>query len=218
MRHFGKPATMPILQRVVAVCLGCISIFSRTAYCAPTPPSLSTLSLPNAGSSDLTLSLPHPINESTLCELGSSSSSNAHGGAVDRVKGTWRISETLSLAITICNWTPDPSTIQAVLLAAAATVGKKPATALLEENFVQKSNNRYNTLYFEIGPGDGEEKRLTWGVVGEVLGLEGLVKFFETTQQWHTMYFHVIHATEGYLGSGAVRRWWQLELPKGEGD
>ena len=214
----GKSETMPFLQRVVAVGFGCFSLFSRTALGAPAPPSLSILR--NAGSSSLTLSLPRPINESTLCGLGPSSSSrNNHGGPVDWVKGTWRISETLSLAITICNWTPDPSTIQAVLVAAAAAVGKKPATALLEENFVQRSNNRYNTLYFEIGPGAGEEKRLSWGVVGEVVGEEGLVKFFETTQQWHTMYFHVVHATEGYLGSGAVRRWWQLGLPEeGGGD
>ena len=205
---------MPFVQRVAAVYFGCISIFSRTALGATTPPSLSIL--PNAGSSDLILALPHGFNESTLCGSGPQSRSH-HGEAVGVDKGTWRISETLSLAIVICNWSPDPATIQAVLAAAALTVGKKPATALLEENFVQKSNNRYNTLYFEIGPGDVVEKRLTWGVVGEVLGEDGLAKFFETTRLWHTVYFGVMHATEGPLGNGAVRRWWQLELPGGNG-
>ena len=207
---------MLFLQRVVAVCLGYFLLFSRTALGAPAPPSLSIL--PNLGSSDLTLSLPSRLNESAVCGPGPSSSKNPQGEAVGWIKGTWRISETLSLAVTICNWSPDPATIQAVLHAAAATVGKKPASAHLEENFVQRSDNRYNTLYLEIGPGAVGGKRLTWGTVGEVVGEEGLVKFFETTQQWHTLYFIVVHAVQGPLGTGAVRRWWQLELPEKQGN
>lgn len=202
---------MAFLHRVVAVCFSYLAIFSRTAFCAPTSPSLSIL--PNGGSSDLTLTPFSPINGSTLCGPDSLSSTGPHGAAVDWVKGTWRISDTLSLAIIICNWAPDPATISAVLFAAAITVGKKPATALLEQKFTQKSDNKYNTLYFEIGPGHVAEKGLTWGVVGEVLGENGLGKFFETTGQWHTIYFGVVHATQGQLGEGAVRRWWQLELP-----
>lgn len=203
---------MPFLHRIVAVCLGCYSLFSLTAKCAPAPPALSIL--PNTGNSDLTLSLPRPINGSTPCGPGSSPLSNLPGTAVTWDKGTWRISATLSLAIVICNWSPSPATIYAVLTAAAVTAGKKPATAILDENFVQKSNNKYNTLYFEIGPDDAvEENELTWGVVGEVLGEHGLLKFFQTTGQWHTVYFDVNHAVDGPLGTGAVRRWWQVESP-----
>ena len=201
---------MPFLVRAIAVCFGCLSLSSRTAWSAPASPALSIL--PNAGSSEPILGLHGPVNESTLCGLGSSSSS--HRGALGWDKQTWRISETLSLALTICNWEPDPATIQAVLAAAAVTVGKKPATTLLEKKFTQRSDNKYNTLYFEISPGF-IYRRLSWGVVGEVLGENGLPRFFETTQQWHTVYFDVMHATEGQLGNGAVRRWWQLRLPEG---
>lgn len=201
---------MPFLQHVIAIYFGSLSIFSRTAWSAPALPALSIL--PNAGSSDLTLGLGSPVNESTLCGLGSSSSS--HHGALGWDKQTWRISESLSLALTICNWEPDPATIQAVLAAAAVTAGKKPATTLLEKKFTQRSDNKYNTLYFEISPGF-IYRRLSWGVVGEVLGENGLPRFFETTQQWHTVYFDVMHAREGQLGDGAVRRWWQLGLPQG---
>ena len=140
---------MPFLQRAIAVCFGCLSLSARTAWSAPASPALSILS--NAGSSEPILGLHSPVNESTLCGLGSSSSS--HHGALGWDKETWRISETLSLALTICNWEPDPATIQAVLAAAALTVGKKPATTLLEKKFTQRSSNKYNTLYFEISPG-----------------------------------------------------------------
>ena len=202
---------MPFLRRVVAVCFGCLAVFSRTTSGAPASPALSIL--PNAGSGgDLTLGLPQQVNGSTLCDIGSLRGN--HNGAVSWEKGTWRISDTLKLAIVICNWTPDPTTIQAVLAAAAVTAGKKPALAVLLDKFVQRSNNRYNTLYFEIGPED-EKRLLTWGVVGEVLGENGLGRFFETTGQWHTVYFEVVDAVKGPLGNGAVRRWWQVELPGG---
>ena len=204
---------MAFLRLTIAVYLGYFCLFLRTAICAPAPPTLSIL--PNAGSSDLTLAPSIPINGSRPCGPDSSSSTTPPGAAVDWDTGTWRISETLLLAITICNWAPDPATIAAVLSAAATTVGKKPSTALLGKKFTQRSDNKYNTLYFEIGPGYVEPKRLTWGVVGEVLGENGLGKFFETTQQWHTIYFGVVDATQGQLGEGAVRRWWQLESPGG---
>ena len=202
---------MTFLRRTIAVYLGCFSPFLHTAICAPASPALWIL--PNAGSSDFTLTPSSPINGSTLCGPDSLLSTTPHGPAVDWVRGTWRISDTLFLAITICNWAPDPATIVAVLSAAALTVGKKPATALLEKKFTQRSDNKYNTLYFEIGPGYVEQKRLTWGVVGEILGENGLGKFFETTRQWHTIYFGVVDVREGQLGEGAVRRWWQLESP-----
>ena len=152
---------MPFLQRGIVFCFGCLSLFSRTAWSAPASPALSIL--PNAGSGDPTLGLHSPVNGSTLCGLGSSSSSRH--GALGWDKQTWRISETLSLALTICNWEPDPATIQAVLAAAAVTAGKKPTTTLLEKKFTQRSNNKYNTLYFEISAGF-IYRRLCWGGLG----------------------------------------------------
>lgn len=122
---------------------------------------------------------------------------------------TWTISDTLHLAVTICNWEPDPVTILAVLAAAESAIGKKSATALLEKRFVQKSSNKYNTLLLEIGP-HSWERSITWGDVGEVLGKNGLVKFYEETGQWHTIYFDIVDKERGPLGRGAVRRWWQL--------
>ena len=197
---------MHFLQRV-AVCLCCLFLFLRTTLCGPTQPASSGLL---TASSSLIISLPSPVNESAFCVIGSSSKNSQ--GSVKWDKTTWTISDTLSLALTICNWEPDPKKIQAVLEAAAQAVGKKPATTLLEKKFTQKSNNKYNTLLFEITPGY-VDKRLTWGDVGEVLGDNGLTTFFETTQQWHTVYFDVMHVTKGQLGNGAVRRWWQLEPP-----
>lgn len=126
---------------------------------------------------------------------------------------SWTLTPTLSLALTICNWEPAPATIRAVLAAAAQTAGKRPADALVEKKWVVRSDNKYNTLYFEIGPqqgAGGQRKLLTWGDVGAVLGeRRGLVRFFEETGNWHTVYFAVVDKGRGVLGEGAVRRWWQ---------
>ncbi len=194
---------MHFLQRV-AVCLGCFFTILHTSTSAPTQPASSNLL--NTGN-DLSINLPQPFNNSLLAGHGSSSSNPWRDVGIDHM--TWTISDTLSLAVTICNWQPDPATILAVLAAADSTVGKKPATGLLAQKFTLKSDNKYNTLLFEIGPGY-VEKRLTWSDVEEVLGENGLSKFYETTGQWHTVYFDVVHTTRGFLGQGAVRRWWQL--------
>ncbi|KAL8718686.1 MAG: hypothetical protein Q9225_004205 [Loekoesia sp. 1 TL-2023] len=145
--------------------------------------SFSNLS--SAGS-DLTINLPQPFNACILGGLSSSFTNYSAEVGVDKM--TWSISNTVFLALTICNWEPDPKTIQAVLATADTAVGKKPAAGLLEQKFTQKSDNKYNTLLFEITPGY-IYKRLTWGDVAEVLGPNGLPKFYETTQQWHTVYF-----------------------------
>ncbi len=194
---------MHFLQRV-AVWLGCFFTIWHTAICAPTqsPPS----HLPNTGN-DLSLNLPQPFNKSLLSGHGSSSTNPWRDVGIDHM--TWTISATLSLAVTICNWNPDPVTILAVLAAAESTAGKKPATGLLSQTFVQKSTNKYNTLLFEIEP-HNFEKILTWGDVAEVLGENGLAKFYEETGQWHTVYFDIVHKERASLGRGAVRRWWQL--------
>ena len=213
----ANPKTMAFPHRAVAVWLGCFLLFSPTAFGAPASPALSIV--PNVGSSDFTLTPSSLTNGSTLCGLDSPSlSTSPHGEAVDWIKGTWRISNTLFLAMTICSWTPDPATIVDVLEAAATIAGKKPATALLEEKFVQTSKNKYNKLYFEIGPGETEGSYLTWGEVAQVVGVNGLRKYYETTGHWNTIYFDVMHTKEGMLGEGAVRRWWQPGVTQGRGE
>ena len=198
------------LRQQVSACLGCFFIFRHAAFCAPTQRTVSRAL--NAGNG-LNIINPASLFSDAICgEAASSSTSDAVKVGIDRM--TWQISETLSLALVICNWEPDPNTIQAVLRAAEMAVGKKPAAERLDRKFTQKSNNRYNTLLFEISS-DYTDKRLTWGDVGEVLGENGLLTFYVTPQLWHTVYFDVVHTTRGELGHGAVRRWWQLEPPNG---
>ena len=175
--------------------------------CAPTKSASSKLL--NVGT-DLTMSLPLPSDYSDLGNLGLSSKNVSTDLGWEKM--TWKINDNLSLALTVCNWQLSPETILAVLAAAEVAVGKKPGAGLLDKKFTQRSDNKYNTLHFEIRP-DYTNKRLTWGDVGEVLGENGLSKFYTTTNAWHTAYFDVVHTTKGELGSGAVRRWWQLNPP-----
>ena len=187
-----------------AVCLSGFFIFWRTAFSAPAQPAISNQL--NAGSSSLIINPSKPLNDSILSGLNSSSVNDLHM--------TWDISDTLFLAVSICHWKPDPATILKVLAAANTAIGKKPAAGLLDGEFTQKSDNKFNTLLFEIDPGP-TDKRLTWGDVGEVVGEKGLPKFFHVTGQWHMIYFSLVHVNRGELGYGAVRRWWQLEPPAG---
>ena len=194
------------LYRYVAACKLFVSLYLESAVCAPTSSAFPILS--DAGN-DLALALSKPFNGSNLGAFRLSSNYSAELGWE---KTTWKISDTMSLDIVVCNWEPDPDTILVVLAAAETTVGKKPGATRLDKKFTQRSNNKYNTLYFEIRPDYGVP-RLTWGDVAEVLGEDGLVKFYTTTNYWHTIYFNVKHTTRGELGSGAVRRWWQLTPP-----
>ena len=197
------------VRHFISICLGCLFLFLHTAFCAPTQP---TVIRSHNAAHGLNIIKPSSLFNDAVCgEAPSSSTSDAAKVGIERM--TWEISATLSLALVICNWEPDPNTIQAVLTAAEAAIGKKSATELLNQKFTQKSNNRYNTLLFEISP-EYTNERLTWGDVGEVLGENGLLKFYVTTQLWHTVYFGVVHTQRGELGRGAVRRWWQLEPPK----
>ena len=187
----------------------CLPLFWHTTFCAPSQPTYS--SQLDTGCDGLFPGTRSLWNLSNSSAPGLSPASYSHNVAIDR--GTWRISDTMSLALIICNWEPDPATIQAVLVAALGAVGKKPAEGLLDGKFTQRSNNRYNTLLFEISPSHIHHQ-LTWGDVGEVVGEHGLLEFYEATQKWNTIYFAVYHATRGELGHGAVRRWWQLEAPR----
>ena len=181
--------------------ISCLFTIFSVALSAPKPPLVRGLII---SSNHTTFSGPN------ICRPGVPVINSSAQISIDHT--TWTISDSLSLVITICNWEPSPVTIVAVLAAALEVVGKKPATGLLDRKFTQRSQNKYNTLYFEISP-DYDHKRLMWADVGEVLGSNGLPKFFETTHMWHTVYFDVKHSTRGIIGEGAIRRWWQLEPP-----
>ncbi|KAL8711389.1 MAG: hypothetical protein Q9220_004287 [cf. Caloplaca sp. 1 TL-2023] len=194
---------MPGFKSFLLSCSALIALI-QSAACNPlnpSPPKSNLCTLP-------VISLPASFSSSS----SSSSSSSlllptTQNLTIDHT--TWAISPSLALAITICNWEPSPATILATLSAALAAIGKKSAAQLVEKKFVQRSDNKYNTLYFEIGPG-WERKVLTWADVGEVLNTErGLPRFFEETGSWHTIYFGVVHKERGVLGQGSVRRWWQ---------
>lgn len=191
----------------VSVRLGYFFIIWHTATCAPTQPAPSNLL--NTGN-DLSLNLPQSFNNSLLGGLSSLSTNPLRDVGIDHM--TWIISDTISLEVTICNWQPDPKTILAVLAAADTVVGKKLAKGAVSEKFTLKSANKYNTLLFEIQP-HNFDKVLTWGDVAEVLGPNGLPKFYEETMLWNTVYFDVMHKERVSLGNGAVRRWWQLAPP-----
>lgn len=193
----------------VSVWLGYFSIIWRTATCVPTQRAASNLlNIDNDIYLPLNLSL--PFSNSLFDGLSSSSTNPLRDVGIDHM--TWIISDTISLAITICNWQPDPKTILAVLAAADTIVGKKAAKDVLTQKFTQRSDNKFNKLLLEIKP-DSFDKVLTWGHVAEVLGPKGLPKFYEETRLWNTVYFDIMHKDGVSLGSGAVRRWWQLAPP-----
>ena len=188
----------------VTVCLSGLCILGRTAFCIPTEASFPNLR--NTGNG-LSIICPKLLNDSACDEPGFSAD-------VVWERRKWQISDTLSLALNICSWKLDAELVQAVLAAAAVTVGKRSAVGILEKTFIQKSKNKYNTLNFEISP-DHFNPGLTWADIAEILGDNGLPKFYDETRWWRMLHFEVIHTTKGELGHGAVRRWWQLERSKG---
>lgn len=121
----------------------------------------------------------------------------------------WPITATISLKLNVGSWKLPPDRILECLTAANDTVGKKVGTQILERKFKQEQGSRVNTLLFEIGPGYTDTKRLTWGDVALVLGIDGLPKFFVKERYWTSTYFDVMHARWGKVGEGAVRKWYQ---------
>lgn len=184
-------------------CLSGLCIFGRTASCVPTEAAFPPFR--NTGNG-LNIIAPKLLNNSACGELDSLAD-------VLWERRRWPISNTLTLELNICKWKLDAETVQAVLAAAAVTVGKKSAAVVLDRTFIQKSSNKYNTLKFEITP-DYFHSGLTWGDLAEILGDDGLPKFYDGTGWWRTLYFEVMHITKGEIGQGAVRRWWQLEPPE----
>ena len=186
-------------RQVVSACLSGLCILGRTALCVPTEATFSNL---RNTSNDLSIVAPKLVNGSACGELGSSAETLWE-------RRRWPIGDTLSLELIICNWKLEAEVVQAVLAAAAVTVGKRSAVGILDKTFIQKSNNKYNTLNFEISP-DLFNPGLTWADAAEILGENGLPKFYDETRWWRALHFEVIHTTKGELGHGAVRRWWQL--------
>ena len=149
-------------------------------------------------------------NRAILIDTYATALSNHSATKLSEELAIWPLSDELSLVITICDWALDPKAILAVLTAAERTVGKRPAQGLVQERFTQKVGKSYNTLAFEVRPASTRPSHLTWDHVGEVLGENGLPKFFETGARWHTIFFMISKNGGGQLGSGSIKRWWQL--------
>ena len=196
--------------RDFAVCLSAFFVLLQSALSAPSQPAVSNQLDTGTG---LAINLLNPLNNSVLNTVNPASAPVNHSASLKVEDLKWEITDDLYLALTVCDWEPDPATIRAVLAAADTAVGKKPSAGLLDKKFTQRSNNRYNTLLF-IAYTDHWNRRLTWGDVAQILGPNGLPKFYDLTQQWNSVYFDVIDVLRGgEIGHGALRRWWQLGLP-----
>lgn len=204
---------MRVHRRVAASLSFFIVLFNVTSS-APTQP---VFSYPRDAGNDLPRTLAQPFNSSIRPEVAqrvntsdSNTSSTNPSTEVGYWTVTWSISDTLSLTINIGAWVLSPEKILHTLDSAQTAVGKKEAGALLDGKFTQETGSRINTMIFEISPG-WDHRRLTWADVGEVLGEEGLPKFFREKQEWHSAYFDVVDSVRGMLGYGAVRKWYMLD-------
>ena len=195
---------------------------------APTQSTSSTL--PNAGTDLSIITLPQTVNNSigpviaqrlntSLLSTGLASPSTNLSTEVGYHTVTWDINQTLSLVINIGTWELTSEKILVTLRAAQTAVGKKQGAALLDGKFTQETGTRINTMIFEISPG-WDHRLLTWADVAQVLSDEdGLPRFFAATQEWHSIYFD-FYDTErgGFVGKGAVRKWYMLELGSVSGE
>ena len=145
----------------------------------------------------------------------SSPSNNSSTGGVTYPAGIWDISPNLFLSIDIGEWRLSPEKVLGTLEVAEIAVGKKPAAALLEGKFTQRTGSRLNMMVFEVGPVAIDERRLNWGDVAEVLGEErGLPRFFRETKNWRNVDFEVVHRERGLLGVGWIRKWYMLDYER----
>lgn len=198
-----------------------LNVFFVLCYLASSAPTHSAFSnLPDTGS-DLSATIAQtfgsPIGSNIAPRVNTSDPNKASGLLSTNLSTevgywtvTWSISNTLSLTINVGAWVLSSEKILQTLEAAQIAVGKKQGAALLDRKFTQETGSRINTMIFEISPG-WDYRRLTWGDVGEVLGENGLPKFFQEEQEWHSAYFDVIHTVRGKLGNGAVRKWYMLD-------
>ena len=211
-RNFTFLSTM-YLPRRLTVFLSCYFSFCLFVCSAP---AFSALPKVQTGNTNLSIIDSQTLNGSIGQELAheanlsdsntrlQSLSTNLTVGA-----GFWHITDTLSLRVEIGSWDFPPEKVLYLLEAAETTVGKKQATVLLDKTFSREKGSFFNTIVFEISPDKGY-KRLTWGDVAEVLGTNGLPRFFLVSREWHNVYFDVIDLKRGDLGSGAVKRKWTI--------
>ncbi len=206
---------MHLRQRVAAS----LSTFFALSWLTSSAPAQSAFSNLPDGGSDLFIAPPQTFNISIGPDGAQRiNASDSRTGFVPpstnistEVDYTWPIfGTTLSLNISIGPWELAPEKIVQTLEAAQTAVGKKQAGALLEKKFKQETGSRINTMIFEISPGY-IYRRLTWADVGEVLGDNGLPRFFQEMEEWHSAYFKVIDSVRGELGNGAVRKWYMLD-------
>lgn len=216
-RHLKYFKDMKLSRHVAAFV---ICSFALSYLTVATPVQSASFEVHDA-SKDLSLVAPQTLNSSIRHEVAQRvniSNSNTEVGPLPTGLSiglrywtvTWPISATLSLTINIGAWVLVPEKILHTLEVAKIAAGKKPAVALLERGFTVKTGSRFNKMIFEISPGY-IYKHLTWADVGEVLGENGLPKFFEVKQEWHSAYFDVIDSRRGMLGYGAIRKWYMLD-------
>ncbi|KAI4240287.1 MAG: hypothetical protein L6R40_005223 [Gallowayella cf. fulva] len=208
------------------VYLSCALALCLTTLTTPTQPAFSHLL--NAGSSNTSINLENDINNPAKPALqpnGVSESNPSHRNAAyislltknltnaNYFTVPWKITDTLSLSVNVGPWQLNQTRILETLAAAEISAGKKPMRQVLDKKFVQPTGSRINRLLFEISPGVIEPKHLTWEDVAQVLGENGLSKFFRQEGYWVSTYFDVIDSTRGKVGYGAVRKWYQLKPP-----
>ena len=202
----------------VATALTLLLAFSSLTSSAPPQSAFSDVPSSN---SDHFVALPQSFNNSarlavaervnvSFPDIGHGSSLTNLSAEVNYWTVTWTISDTLYLTINVGAWELAPEKILQTLEAAEISVGKQQASALLDGKFTQETGSRINSMIFEISP-PRHNTRLTWADVGDILGENGLIKFFKEKQEWHSVYFDVIDKRRGELGQGAVRKWYMLE-------
>ena len=179
----------------------------------PDIPNVVTADHANQTNSILALQTQNTINNSATAQPGNLSSLSSW-------ELEWHISSTLSLDIYVGDWTLNPASIVQVLDAAENALGKKVASALVEEKFSQKTGSVMNTMVFAVTP-NKKNARLKWGDVTQLLGTAGLPRFFQEefgeAEKWRNVVFDVNDKERGKIGSGYVRKWWMVELNGGDG-
>lgn len=154
---------------------------------------------------------PPPARSANISYLSSQQNSKANSRISNLKFFTmdWPITDSsLKLTINVGPWQYDPQRILDTLTQANRTVEKRPAGRLLERKYIEKQGSNINAMYFEISPEYIYPKRLTWGDVAEVLGENGLLKFYKTERYWTSNYWTVVDSVRGEIGSGAVRKWY----------
>ncbi|CAF9934830.1 hypothetical protein IMSHALPRED_009854 [Imshaugia aleurites] len=221
MHHLHRRSSAHLCFFIVLVALASSAPTQQSAFfhlpdaATPDLSSVALLQQPPNNSSIAATKITPRVNTSdySIPESAPSLPSNLTStGGVTNEAGIWDISLTLSLDLDIGIWRLSPEKVLDTLEAAENVVGKKPAAALLEEKFTQRTGSRLTGLIFEVWPDTKDEWKLSWGDVGEVLGEErGLPRFFRETGEWRNVDFQIVHQERGVLGEGWIRKWYMLD-------